>query len=151
MRASFSSNARSSSACTSSNRRLAAAAALDALDLALAPLSGRPSETFAFPRRALTGRTAGSSSERTASDDAADSPRERQRELPPGEAKGDERDEGDEGDEGDEVVVVVVVVVIAANAAAYLEMASISPSARALRFEHELRAEADANSANSAE
>lgn len=147
MRASFSSNARSSSACTSSNRRLAAAAALDALDLALAPLSGRPSETFAFPRRALTGRTAGSSSERTAGVDAADPPRERQRELPPGEAKGDERDEGDEGDE----VVIVVVVVIAANAAAYLEMASISPSARALRFEHELRAEADANSANSAE
>jgi hypothetical protein len=116
---------------------------LDALDLALAPLSGRPTETFAFPRRALTGRTAGSSSERTAGVDAADPPRERRRELPPGEAKGDEGDEGDE--------VIVVVVVIAANAAAYLEMASISPSARALRFEHELRAEADANSANSAE
>lgn len=142
MRASFSSNARSSSACTSSIRRLAAAAAaLDALDLALAPLSGRPTETFAFPRRALTGRTAGSSSERTAGDDATDPPRERRRELPPGEAKGDEGDEGDE----------VVVVVIAANAAAYLEMASISPSSRALTFEHELRAEADANSANSAE
>ena len=58
--------------------------------------------------------------------------------TPAGDAKGDEGDEG-------------VVVVIAAIAAAYLEMASISSSARALRFEHELRAEADANSANSAE
>lgn len=109
---------------------------MDALDLALAPLIGRSTETFAFPRRALTGRTAGSSSARTAGVDADDAPGERKR--PPGDAKGDEGDEG-------------VVVVIAAIAAAYLEMASISSSARALRFEHELRAEADANSANSAE